>query len=397
MWSSPAAASGRWGRCASGAIRRPSGSPPYAPTHALLLSDLYTLAGGPWALCPRSFCRRQVERAAARGFRVLTGFEYEFYLFRPESGGLLHPVDRTNYAETRAIHGVTPFLDDLWTALEQQGISWEQYYPEAGPGQHELSVAPAWGVAAADRHVLVRETSRGVAARHGLVASFAPKPLPDQAGSGCHLHLSLWRAGEENGKKEDENAFFQPEDPLRLSAAAYHFIGGVLHHLPALLAITAPSVNSYRRLAPRVWAGAYTCYGPDNREAPVRVPSTFAGREAASVNLEIKAVDGSANPYLALGAVLAAGLDGIERQLDPGPPLAVDPAVLAEGKAAARGVRRLPSRLEEAVAALEADPVLLAALGKPLARAFLAVRRAEAAALAGKSPEEEMELARLRY
>lgn len=133
-------------------------------------------------------------------------------------------------------------------ALEAQGLVVQQYYPESGPGQHELSVSPADGVAAADHQLLVRQTVHGVAARHGLRATFVPKPFPEFAGSGCHLHLSLWREGR--------NAFYAPDDPLRLSPLAYRFIGGLLHHLPALMAVTTPSVNSCRRLQPGMWAGA---------------------------------------------------------------------------------------------------------------------------------------------
>src|SRR5205807_9482074 len=153
--------------------------------------------------------------------------------------------------------------------------------------------------------IAVRETIRAVALlQYGLVASFAPKPFANQAGNGCHVHISAWR--------DDRNAFYDGNADLGLSREGRAFAAGVLEHLPALLAITCPSVNSYRRLAPNMWSSAYTCWGLDNREAAVRVASPFKGRVEASTHIEIKAVDGSANPYLALGAIVAAGLDGMQ-------------------------------------------------------------------------------------
>ncbi|HSF02407.1 MAG TPA: hypothetical protein VLA62_05330, partial [Solirubrobacterales bacterium] len=209
------------------------------------------------------------------------------------------------------------------------------------------------------------------AARHGLLASFAPKPFPDEAGNGSHVHLSLWRT------RDDTNAFHSPTGHHALSDVAHAFIGGVLAHLPALLSLTAPSVNSYRRLQPRFWSSAYTAWGPDNKEATIRVPSKRRRLEMESTNLEFKPCDPSCNPYLALGGLLAAGLDGIERKLDPGEPLLVDPDTLSEAERRRRGVRRYPTSLGEALDALERDELMRAALGEVLAREYLAVKRSE--------------------
>jgi glutamine synthetase len=161
-----------------------------------------------------------------------------------------------------------------------------------------------------------------------------------------------------------------------------------LEHLPGLLAVTCPSVNSYSRLAPNMWSSAYTCWGPDNREAAVRVPSPFKGRIAATTNIEVKAVDASANPYLALGAIVAAGLDGIQRGLDPGEPVAVNPHELDETTREQRHIRPYPTTLAEAVDELERDQVLLDALGAARAREFIGVRRAEWADLS-RLPEAQ--------
>ena len=196
--------------------------------------------------------------------------------------------------------------------------------------------APA--VRAADQQLLVRETIRGVAARLGYVASLAPKPWPDAAGNGCHVHFSLWSTGDRR------NLFHDPSRPDRLSADARHFVAGVLAHLPGLCGLTAPSFNSYARLTPQSWAGAYGCWGHDNREAPVRVPSVFQGMEERSTNVELKAADASCNPYLAVGGLIAAGLDGVERSLEPPEPVEVDPAALDRARAG-RTWNRPPARL----------------------------------------------------
>jgi glutamine synthetase len=173
---------------------------------------------------------------------------------------------------------------------------------------------------------------------------------------------------------------YDPKDRYGVSALGYHFIAGVLDHLPALLALTCPSVNSYRRLQPHFWSSAYTAWGPDNREAAVRVPSTFRSDRAGSTNAELKASDSSSNPYLALGGLLAAGLDGVTRGLEAGEPVLVDPGALSERERHKRRIHRYPTTLGEALGRLERDGVLMSALGSTLARAYLAVKRSEAEA-----------------
>jgi glutamine synthetase len=241
---------------------------------------------------------------------------------------------------------------------------------------------------AADNHVLYRETVRGVAFRRGLWASLAPKPVPDQAGNGCHLHLSLRDLGTD-GLPGDQPVFYDPADRYLLSATGYHFIGGLLAHLPALTALTCGSVNSYRRLAPQMWSSAYTVWGMDNREAAVRVCSPMRDDPALSVNLELKPSDSSANPYLALGACIQAGLDGIRRKLDPPEAVNVDPATLSDTERLAAGAHRLPGSLDAALDALEADELLMESLGGLRRRAYLAVKRSEAAAFADTDPAYE--------
>ena len=198
----------------------------------------------------------------------------------------------------------------------------EQYYAELGHGQQEISTAHAPAVQAADEQLLVRETIRGVASAQELVASLAPKPWIKNAGNGCHLHFSLW-----DGRAQP---FYEGGG---FSALGRAFVAGVVEHLPGLCGLTAPSFNSYQRIAPGTWSGAYECWGFDNREAPVRVPSVFRGAEEESTNVELKACDATCNPYLAIGGVIAAGLDGIERELEPPEPVDVDPATLGVPRA----------------------------------------------------------------
>jgi glutamine synthetase len=210
---------------------------------------------------------------------------------------------------------------------------------------------------------------RTVAEEQGLIATFMPKPFSHLTGSGCHFHMSLW------DRAEDRNLFLEERDPNGLSRMAYWFTGGLLAHAPALAAVVAPTVNSYKRLvrgAPRsgaTWAPVYITYGGSNRTQMVRIPGP--GR------IECRAVDGSANPYLAAAALLAAGLDGIERQLDPGPRNDDNLYEVPDGTLRERGIRCLPTNLAEAVAALEQDEVLRAALGETYADYYAQVKRAE--------------------
>ena len=356
---------------------------PYAPGAGAMLADMVRLDGEPWEACPRSFLKQAVAALAGAGYALQAAFEPEFTLGRrvPDEGagqGLerLEPVDRSLCFSTTGFGAAHGYVIELVRALEAQGLVVEQYYPELGWGQQELSIGYAPALRAADNQVLYRETARGVAARQGLWATFAPKPIPDQAGNGCHLHASLWDA------ELRRNLFHDPGDEYGLSQLAYHFIGGLLAHLPALVALTCGSVNSYRRLGPRSWSSAYRCFGPDNREAAVRIASPMWGAEEASTNLELKCSDATGNPYLALGAYIHAGLDGIRNQLDPGEAVGVDPDTLPAELRRRRGIDRLPDSLPAALDALEADELLMDVLG-PLRRdAYVRVKRAEAAAFA---------------
>jgi glutamine synthetase len=361
---------------------------PYVPKSARMFCDMVTLDGEPWGACQRSALRRAIARARAIGFELRAAFENEFTLARAE-GDRFVPIDRSPCFSTIGLDAAAPVTVDIVEALIAQGVQPEQCYAELGPGQQELPVRYAEALRAADNQLTVRDTVRAVAARHGLRASFAPKPFANEAGNGSHVHWSLWHT------RTGTNAFHAPGGHHGLSDTALAFIAGVLHHAPALLALTAASVNSYRRLQPQFWSSAYTAWGYDNKEATVRVPPKRAGLEAESTNLELKPCDASANPYLALTGLLAAGLDGIERKLDPGPPAGADPHTMPESERRRLGIRRYPTSLGEALDALERDQVLCDALGAELAREYLIVKRGEVNAFAER--DEAFELAEHFY
>jgi glutamine synthetase len=344
---------------------------PYAPSTGAVLTDHVGLDGEPAAVCQRTFLKRMEARLAERSLVLHAAFENEFSLATRLDGAYV-PVDSSLCFSTIGMTTSQEYVDELGGALEEQRIPLEQYYAELGHGQQEISTGHAPALQAADEQLLVRETIRAVATRRGLVASLAPKPWPDNAGNGAHVHFSLWDG--------ERNRFFDEAAPDGLSAVARSFVAGVLEHLPALCGLTAPSFNSYHRIIPHYWAGAFVCWGYDNREAPVRVASPFRGAEEASTNAELKSCDATCNPYLALGGLVAAGLDGLERGLEPPEPLGVDPATLDESERERRGIVRLPATQAEALDALAADEVLLDALGPTLAESYLAVRRSEWAA-----------------
>lgn len=348
---------------------------PYAPNSAAMMCDMITLEKQPWGACPRAFLKRMIGHAADQGMRVQAAFEGEFSLFRQVGDGSQPehyiPVDTGLCFSSIAMHAAADVIDAIMAAFAAQNIPVDAYYPELGHGQHEMPLRHASALRAADNQIWFRETVRSVAANQGLVASLAPKPKPDQAGNGCHIHWSLWDLAEET------NLLYDANDPMRLSPLAYHFIAGVLAHLPGLLALTTPSYNSFRRLQPHFWSSAYTAWGPDNREASVRVASGAWGQEATSINLELKASDASNNPYLALGGLIAAGLDGVERNLMPGDATLIDPGNFSDAERNQRGIHRYPTTQAEALDALEQDTVLMEALGSELAIAYLAVKRSE--------------------
>ena len=358
---------------------------PYATSHARVMGDM-VLEEQPWSCCPRHFLKRAIEAASKEGLEVKAAFENEFYLLQRSAEGIV-PVDDTVFASTLSMDLYQVVIDKIAEALIAQGIQVELYYPESGPGQQEISILYTQALAAADRQIAFRETVKAIARQHQLIASFLPKIFANQAGSGCHLHLSLWQDGK--------NILPAANADGQLSPVACSFVAGLLQHLPALMALTIPSTNSYRRIRPHCWSGAFRCWGFDNREAAIRVPTN---PEAPSpTHFEYKTSDASANPYLALGAVIAAGLDGVRQGLNLSEPVTVDPGNLAESERQAKGIELLPTNLGDSIEQLEKDEVLLEALGSDLAQSYLAVRKAEWEAMKDWELEEEVKLLLERY
>jgi glutamine synthetase len=356
---------------------------PFARSQATVACDMMEPdATTPWDGCPRSALKRVLGRLGERGYKSLASYEAEFYVWGPEG-----PLDRTPYAASFALTTAADFVAELAETLEEMGVRPEQCHAEVGHGNLEISVGEAEALAAADRRVQVLEAIRGVAHRMGLETTMAPKPYLEGAGNGHHLHMSLY----ENGAP----VLFDPSGAL--SGPGSGFVAGLLEHLPAVMAFTAASPNSYQRLAPGMWSSVYAAYGLDNREAAVRIASPVAGAESATANVELKPMDVTANPYLALAAVLAAGMDGMDRNLDPGEPASVDPATLSDEERASKGIYPLPASLDEALDALERDRVLIEALGEPLVRTHLAVGRAQAEIARELSPEEVAATAAVNY
>jgi glutamine synthetase len=356
---------------------------PYTPHAAAMLCDLMTLDRQPWEACPRNFLKRMIARAAEHNIVAQASMENEFILCQ-EVDGKLTPADHALCLSTVGMHEASAVVDDLLDAFEAMGIQVELYYPEYGPGQHELTIHHTDALSAADQQIYYRDTVRSVARNHNLFASLAPKPFPEAPGSGCHIHCSLW------DKDNMNNLLWDKHDPYHISDLGHHFIAGILAHLPALVALTAPSFNSYRRLRPHSWASAFTAWGPDNREAAVRIASPFWGQEESSINFELKSSDTSNNPYLALGGLIAAGIDGVARQLDPGEPMLEDPSDMSDSQLKKRGIRRLPINLKEALDNLEKDDVLMEALNPILAGSYLAVKKSEYEAFSAQDEDFEI-------
>ncbi len=352
---------------------------PWQRNVARFACDL-TVEGEPWPYCPRTILRNALDRLAALGYELKLGTELEYFLVRrTEDGGIevADPLDTLDLPcyDMRGLTRNLDFVSEVAKAITELG--WDNYATdhEDGNGQFEQNFRYTDALTTCDRAVFFRYMVETLAHKRGLIATFMPKPFAHLTGSGAHFHVSLWRDGE--------NAFERAagEDPrgLGLSELAYHFIAGLKANAKAYVAFTAPTVNSYKRLvvgAPAsgsTWAPAYISYGYNNRTQMLRVPT--AGR------IEDRTVDGSCNPYLAATAMLAAGLDGVERMLEAGEPNAANLYELSEAERAAQGIELLPSNLLDATRELERNQVLRAAFGSTRAGDyvdyFIAVKRRE--------------------
>jgi glutamine synthetase len=331
---------------------------PWAERTARVLADPSWYDGEPLQAAPRHLARRLLDRLADRGYALRSGFEYELYLADAETRAPAFPgvqifwTVRNNFDQE--------FVTLLLDSLHRTGVDIITSNVEYGPGQMEINFAPRQGLTAADNAFVFKNAVKEVAQQHGYVASFMTKPYADQSASGCHYHHSLLHG--ESG----DNAFFDPDGPDGLSELARHWIGGQMAHAPALAAIVAPSVNCAKRYKIFSFAPMNVTWGHEDRTAALRVK----GARGPETHLEHRMPCAGSNPYLVLAAVVAAGLDGVERRLEPPPPTA---ATAYADEAAPK----LPATLDEAVAAFEADGALRACLGEEFGHLFLAVKRHE--------------------
>jgi glutamine synthetase len=349
------------------------------PGWAWTPGDRYRQDGEPHDCCNRLVLQRLVDDAAAEGMEIKAAFEIEWVISAGDGDDFVSAAVGPAYGISRLV-GVSDYARDLIATLSAEGIKVEQFHPEYAAGQLELSVAAESPVDAADTSVLVRSTIRAVGGRHNYRTSFSPKVEADGVGNGGHVHLSVWREGE--------NLMAGGNGPFGLRPAGEAFGAGILNRLPALLALGAPSVASYLRLVPSHWAGVYACWGLENREAALRMITGSAGSSDWAANLEVKCLDLTANPYLLLSGLLAAGLNGVAAGTQLPEPVDVDPAALAPEELERRHIRRLPTTLRQSTDALAADRVLRDALGSALLDSVLAVRESEIELFADASAEE---------
>ncbi|MDD2670119.1 MULTISPECIES: type III glutamate--ammonia ligase [Zoogloea] len=344
---------------------------PWQPGYARIACDGH-VKGEPWPLDTRVVLKNQIKRLDAKGYTFFTGLEPEFSLLKKDANGQIVPTDPTDTLpkpcyDYKGLSRNREFLETLTDSLRAVDVDVYQIDHEDANGQFEINYTFADCLTSADHYLLFKMAASEIANDLGMICSFMPKPFANRPGNGMHIHMSIG-----DGKT---NLFSDKSDKhgLELSKLAYQFLGGILAHAPALAAICAPTVNSYKRLVVgrsltgATWAPAYISYGDNNRSSMVRIPH---GR------LELRLPDGACNPYLATAAVIAAGLDGIERNLDPGDPHNQNLYALSPEELKAAGIEILPQNLHEALLALEKDTVLCKALG-PVANEFLRLKHME--------------------
>ena len=356
---------------------------PWAPDDepaARVFCEVQLPSRQPWGGDPRAALRRVCAEAAALGYRYRVAPELEYFLLQPPE---LAPPDHEGYFDVP--DGPTDRVRRAAVrALRAMGSSVQSSHHEVAPGQYELDLAAGDALAVADGIVTAKWALRALARQHGLMASFMPKPFRDLEGSGLHVHQSLIGLGD------GANAFADAADDYGLSAVARHFIAGQLAHAPALAAVVAPTVNSYKRLTAGCEAPSHISWAHTQHAALIRAPRASED-PASDARLELRLPDPSCNPYLALAAMLAAGLDGIHRRLLPPAPLEESLYVLTPGELRQRGVERLPGLLAEALEALRGDEVVRRALGQEAWERLLEARSEEWADYRGEVTPWERE------
>ncbi len=343
---------------------------PWRPQHgkvARLICDVYNPDGTPFVGDPRGVLKRVLAKAAEMGYSFNVGPECEFFLFETDDDGkpTTKTGDEAGYFDLGPLDHGESTRREICMALEQMGFEIEASHHEVAAGQHEIDFRYADALTAADDIMTFKLAVKSIAQKNGLHATFMPKPVFGINGSGMHTNMSLFKDGR--------NAFYDESDPLKLSKTAYNFIAGLLHHVKGMVAITNPLVNSYKRLVPGYEAPCYIAWSAKNRSALIRIPAA----RGQATRVELRCPDPSCNPYLALAVCLAAGLDGIEKDMTP--PAEINDNIFAMDAAtrAARGIDSLPGSLSDAVDALEADELIAGTLGDHVLKNYVAGKRKE--------------------
>lgn len=338
-----------------------------APVEARLICDVRNPDGTPFEGCTRTTLRRALDDASSLGYTVHAAAELEFFLFEQSADGepTTTTADRGSYFDLGPMDRGDLARRDVTLALEEMGIRVEATHHEVSPGQHEIDLAHTDMLALADAVATARVVVKTVAARHGLHATFMPKPLLQCDGSGLHVSQHLVADGQ--------NSFVAPGEPFNLSEAGLAYIGGLLTHARGFTAITNPTVNSYKRLVPGYDAPSYVSWSLRAKSSLVRVPPERAG----DARVELRSPDPSCNPYLAFACIVKSGLDGIRRKLVPGDPIDVNVSTISDDERANLGIEQLPASLQEAIAALDGDLVVRSALGDHSYHRFREAKLAE--------------------
>lgn len=349
--------------------------PDVPPLHFFLCNSKLP-DGSAWDCCTRSFMTSALaDFERETGLRFMAAFEHEFLLV----GETLAPS--TPFSMT-AMRQVPHFIGDLAWALDRAGVQPETIEPEYGVSQYEISTAPAIGAMAGDRCIITREVIREVARRHGLQASFTPKPTPESVGNGAHVHFSFV---DQDGR----NASYDPKGAGQAAMVAQKFIAGLVRYLPAICALVAPSPVSYLRLGPHHWSCGYASFGIQNREAAVRIcpsPEQDPAKQGKAFNMELRAPDATASPYMVIGALVRAGLEGIRQNLPLPAPVACDPSDLSASERDRLGIKNLPDSLAQALAWMDAEPVVKGWLSPTFYDSYVAVKRKEIEMFADQAP-----------
>lgn len=349
---------------------------------ARLICDIYNPDGTPFAGDPRGNLKRALKHMQEMGFTAFNlGPEPEFFLFKLDEDGKVTKTlnDKGGYFDFAPTDLGENCRRDIVLELESLGFEVEASHHEVAPGQHEIDFKYADVIEACDNIQTFKLVVKTIARKHGLHATFMPKPLFGINGSGMHCNMSLF--------KDNQNVFFDPEGPLQLSQTAYHFLGGLIEHARAYTAVCNPTVNSYKRLVPGYEAPVYVAWSGRNRSPLIRVPES----RGLSTRLELRSVDPAANPYLAMAVLLEAGLDGITRELTPPPAVDRNIYIMNEEERAEALIKDLPSTLHNAIKELRVDPVIVNALGQHIFSNFVEAKRMEWASFRQTVSEWERE------